>query len=108
MYYVHYHKLQFAATSHGNVQPVHSPCENNTTNSRYLRTHTTFLLPARYTVFIIYYSYMFGPQNKAIFREIHVSYTYASYIVIVCLFVCLFVLARQPPNGPGPPHSRGF
>ena len=22
-------------------------------------------------------------------------------------FVCLF-LARQPPSGPGPPHSRGF
>jgi hypothetical protein len=24
-----------------------------------------------------------------------------------CLFVCLF-LARQPPSGPGPSHSRGF
>jgi len=25
----------------------------------------------------------------------------------VCLFVCLF-LVRQPPSGPGPPHSWGF
>jgi hypothetical protein len=31
--------------------------------------------------------------------------------LFVCLFVCLFVslfLAREPPIGPGPPHSRGF
>jgi hypothetical protein len=26
----------------------------------------------------------------------------------VCSFACLFVLARQPPSWPWPPHSRGF
>jgi len=28
-------------------------------------------------------------------------------VVIFCLFIYLF-LARQPPSGSGPPHSRGF
>jgi len=42
-------------------------------NNQYLRTYTVFLLPARYTEFIIYSSYMFRPQNMAVFRELHVS-----------------------------------
>jgi len=93
IYYVHYHKLRFSATSHGEVLPVHSPCENNTTNSRYIRTYTT----ARYTVFIIYCSYMFRPQNMAIFREI-TCFLDLYNVYCHCLFVCLFC-RDSPPMG---------
>jgi len=28
--------------------------------------------------------------------------------ILFRFFFFLFFLARQPPSGPGPPHSRGF
>jgi len=33
-----------------------------------------------------------------------------SYILCLCLSLSIFslFLAQHPPNGPGPPHSRGF
>jgi len=37
----------------------------------------------------------------------HVWFLFRTYCYVMCLLVCLFP-TRQPPSGPGPPHSRGF
>jgi len=97
IYYVQYHKLQFAATSHGQVLPVHRPCENNTTNSRYLRTYITFFyfqLVTPYLVFIAHtcFGHKIWPSSG---RYMFLRLIQRILSLFVCLFLCFGATAPQ-------------